>query len=210
LFVETGRVKDTDGHRLKTALRQVAEQFSGVEFRLTTNQNIILANVSEADKPALNALLAGHGVKTENQASILHAAALACPALPTCGLALAESERMLPALVDRLEKLCAEVGLGGEEIIIRSTGCPNGCARPYTAELAFVGKAPGRYQIWLGGNVAGTRLNRVWKEMIKEADLESELRPLLAQYARERGAGERFGDWCDRVLWNERPAAVAN
>ncbi|MEK7706465.1 MAG: sulfite reductase, partial [Verrucomicrobiota bacterium] len=162
----------------------------------------------EADKTAIIALLASHGVNTENQASVMHAAAMACPALPTCGLALAESERMLPGLVDRIETLCAEVGLGGEEIIIRSTGCPNGCARPYTAELAFVGKAPGRYQVWLGGNTAGTRLNRIWKDVMKEADLETELRPVLARYAKERNNSERFGDWCNRVFLNETAAAA--
>ena len=203
LFVETGRVKDAEGRRLKTALRQIAEKFPNIEFRLSTNQNVILANVSELDRAAINSLLAEHGVKTEKQASVLHAAALACPALPTCGLALAESERMLPGLIDRLEKLCGDLGLGGEEIIIRSTGCPNGCARPYMAEIAFVGKAPGRYQVWLGGDVAGTRLNRIWKDMVKDPEIESELRPLLARYAKERENGERFGDWCDRVILNE-------
>jgi sulfite reductase (NADPH) hemoprotein beta-component len=208
IFVETGRVKDAEGRRLKTALRQVAEKFSRLEFRLSANQNVILANVDEADKAAVNALLAEHGVKTGNQAGVLHAAAMACPALPTCGLALAESERMLPGLVDRIEKLCAEVGLAGQEIIIRSTGCPNGCARPYTAELAFVGKAPGRYQIWLGSDVAGTRLNRVWKDVVKDADIENELRPVLARYAKERGDGERFGDWCDRVFLEEQSRAT--
>lgn len=208
LFVETGRVKDVDGHRMKTALRQVAEKFPNIEFRLTTNQNVILANVPETDKAAINSLLAEHGVKTEKQASVLHSAALACPAMPTCGLALAESERMLPGLIDRIEKLCGDLGLDGEEIIIRSTGCPNGCARPYMAEIAFVGKAPGRYQIWLGGNVSGTRLNRVWKEMVKDPDIESELRPVLARFAKERNEGERFGDWCDRVLWKEELVAA--
>jgi sulfite reductase (NADPH) hemoprotein beta-component len=207
LFVETGRIKDTDNCRLKTALREVAEQFPTVEFRLSANQNILLANVVEGDKPAINALLTTRGVKTENQASALHAASMACPALPTCGLALAESERMLPGLVDRIEALCVKAGLGGEEIIIRSTGCPNGCARPYMAELAFVGKAPGRYQVWVGGNAAGTRMNRVWKDLLKEADLETELEPVLARYARERAEGERFGDWCDRVLLKEPAAA---
>lgn len=205
LFVETGRVKDVEGHRLKTALRQVAEKFPQLEFRLTTNQNVILANVPESDRAAINALLAEHGVKTEKQAKVLHLAALACPALPTCGLALAESERMLPGLIDRIEKLCGDLGLGGEEIIIRSTGCPNGCARPYMAEIAFVGKAPGRYQVWLGGDVSGTRLNRIWKDMVKDPDIENELRPLLARFAKERDGGERFGDWCDRVLLNEEP-----
>jgi sulfite reductase (NADPH) hemoprotein beta-component len=204
LFVETGRVKDVDGHTLKTALREVAEKFSALGFHLTTNQNIVLTNVPESSKAGINSLLAAHGVKTENQASVLHAAALACPALPTCGLALAESERMLPGLIDRIEKLCGEVGLAGQEIIIRSTGCPNGCARPYMAEIAFVGKAPGRYQVWLGGDSAGTRLNRVWKDVVKDADIENELRPVLTRYAKERNAGERFGDWCDRVFLNEK------
>jgi len=203
IFVETGRVKDVEGRRLKTALRQVAEKFPHLEFRLSTNQNVILANAAESDKATINALLAEHGVRTENQASVLHAAALACPALPTCGLALAESERMLPGLVDRIEKLCAEVGLAGQEIIVRSTGCPNGCARPYLAEIAFVGKSPGRYQIWLGSDVAGTRLNRIWKDVVKDADIENELRPVLARYAKERNSGERFGDWCDRVFLKE-------
>ncbi|MCW5551457.1 MAG: NADPH-dependent assimilatory sulfite reductase hemoprotein subunit [Verrucomicrobiae bacterium] len=199
LFVETGRIQGAQ----KNALRAVAEGFANLEFRLTTNQNVILANVAEAEKAGVNALLLEHGVKTEHQASVLHAAAMACPALPTCGLALAESERMLPGLVDRIEKLCAEVGLAGEEIIIRSTGCPNGCARPYMAEIAFVGKAPGRYQVWLGGNASGTRLNRVWRDVVKEAEVETELRPVLARYAKERRVNERLGDWCERVLFPE-------
>ncbi len=203
LFVETGRIKDAEGHRLKTALRLVAEKFPEIEFRLSANQNVILAKIAETDKVSINALLAEHGVKVENQATALHAASMACPALPTCGLALAESERMLPGLIDRIEKLCGDLGLGGEEIIIRSTGCPNGCSRPYTAELAFVGKAPGRYQVWLGGDVAGTRLNQLWKETVKEAEIESELRPVLIRYFNERFNHERFGDWCDRVLLKE-------
>jgi sulfite reductase (NADPH) hemoprotein beta-component len=199
LFVETGRVKDAQ----KIALRQIADKFQNIEFRLSANQNVILANVTEADKAGINAIFAQHGVKTENQTSVLHAAGMACPSLPTCGLGLAESERMFPGLVDRIEKLCAEVGLAGEEIIIRSTGCPNGCARPYMAEIGFVGKAPGRYQVWLGADATGTRLNRVWKEMMKETDIETEFRPVLARFAKERNAGERFGDWCDRVFLKE-------
>jgi sulfite reductase (NADPH) hemoprotein beta-component len=115
---------------------------------------------------------------------------------------------MLPGLIDRIEKLCGEVGLAGQEIIIRSTGCPNGCARPYLAEIAFVGKAPGRYQVWLGGDAAGTRLNRIWKDMLKDEDTETELRPVLARYAKERHPGERFGDWVERVLWPEQPVAT--
>ncbi|WP_156469120.1 NADPH-dependent assimilatory sulfite reductase hemoprotein subunit [Cephaloticoccus primus] len=209
LYVQTGRIKDSEGHTLKTALRQVAEQFPHIEFRLSGNQNVILANIPEGDRAAIDALLATHGVKTENQAPILHAASMACPSLPTCGLALAESERMLPGLIDRIARLGGELGLGGEEIIIRSTGCPNGCARPYMAELAFVGKAPGRYQVWIGGNASGTRLNRVFKEMIKEADVETELGPLFARWKAERVAGERFGDFAARVIWPELEVAAA-
>ncbi|MBI3881342.1 MAG: NADPH-dependent assimilatory sulfite reductase hemoprotein subunit [Verrucomicrobia bacterium] len=207
LFVQSGRVKDAGNARMKTALRRVAEKFGHVEFRLSANQNVILANVPESDRAGINALLAEHSLKTENQATALHAASMACPALPTCGLALAESERMLPGLVDRIEKLCVEAGLAGEEIVIRSTGCPNGCARPYMAEMGFVGKAPGRYQLWLGGNAPGTRLNTLFKDVLKEADLETELRPIFTRYAKERDKGERFGDWCDRVLLKETAAA---
>ncbi len=200
VFVESGRVKGVQ----KKALREVADKFPNIEFRLTANQNVILANVSDADKAGINAVLAAHGMKTENQTTVLHAAAMACPSLPTCGLGLAESERMLPGFIDRIEKLLAEVGLAGEEIIIRSTGCPNGCARPYMAEIGFVGKAPGRYQVWLGGDVAGTRLNKVWKDMLKEPELETEFRPVFTRFAKERNANERFGDWCSRVLLNEQ------
>ena len=209
LFVETGRVKDAGQQQQKTALRRVAEKFPNVEFRLSANQNVILANIRTEQREAINALLASHGVKTENQASILHAASMACPALPTCGLALAESERMLPGLIDRIEKLGGEIGLGGEEIIIRSTGCPNGCARPYMAEIAFVGKAPGRYQLWLGGNAAGTRLNRVFKDTVKDPEIENELRPLLTRWKNDRQPGERFGDFASRVLWPEQAAQAA-
>ncbi len=208
LFVETGRVKDVEGRRQKTALRRVAEKFGSIEFRLSGNQNVIIANVSDADKTAITALLAEHGVRTENQASLLHGNSMACPALPTCGLALAESERMLPGLVDRIEKLCGDLGLGSEEIVIRSTGCPNGCARPYMAEIAFVGKAPGRYQLWLGGNASGTRLNTLFKDVVKDAEIEAELRPLFARFATERNVSERFGDWCERVLLKEQSTST--
>ncbi len=209
LFVETGRIKDVPGHTLKTALRRVAEQFPHLEFRLSANQNVILANVPDADRPRVTALLATHGVKVEGQASVLRAASMACPALPTCGLALAESERMLPGLIDRIEKLGGELGLGDEEITIRSTGCPNGCARPYMAEIAFVGKAPGRYQLWLGGNAAGTRLNQVFKDTVKDAEIEAELRPLFTRWRDERLPGERFGDFCSRIVLPEQIKAGA-
>jgi sulfite reductase (NADPH) hemoprotein beta-component len=209
LFVESGRIKDTDKQKQKTALRRVAERFTGIEFRLSANQNVILANVTDAEKDGITALLHEHGVKTEKQTTLLHAAAMSCPSMPTCGLGLAESERFLPTLIDRIEAVCADVGIAEQEIIIRMTGCPNGCARPYMAEIGFVGKGPGRYQVWLGGNQNGTRLNRIWKDMLKEADTEAELRPLLVRYKAERTPGERFGDWVERVFWKEQPAPAA-
>ncbi len=201
LWVQSGRVKDQGERRLKSALRRIADQFP-IEFRLSANQNVILANIEEEQRPQIQAVLTEHGVPTENQASPIYAAALSCPALPTCGLALAESERVLPALLDRIEAICAEVGLAGQEIIVRTTGCPNGCARPYAAELGFVGKAPGRYQIWAGGNEGSTRLARLWKDNVKDPEIHGELRALLERYARERAPGERFGDWADRTLWS--------
>jgi sulfite reductase (NADPH) hemoprotein beta-component len=206
LYVETGRIKDTDNYRLKTALRKIADQYQ-TEIRLTPSQNLLLANVPLAQQAAITAVLQEHGVTLENQGSLLRRASMACPALPTCGLALAESERVLPDILTRLEQLLGELGLATEEIVVRMTGCPNGCARPYMAEIGLVGKAPNKYQLYLGGNESSTRLNRLFKENIKNEDLVNELRPLLQRFAAERQAGERFGDWCDRVLL---PAAVQN
>lgn len=202
LFVETGRIKDTQGRQLKTALRRVIERFQP-EVRLTPANNVLLAEIAPNNRAAITHLLGEHGVDVERQGSILRRASMACVALPTCGLALAESERCLPDLITRLEGALAEVGLPDEEITIRMTGCPNGCARPYMAEIGFVGKAPGRYQIYLGGNEASTRLNRLWKDNVKDPDIVGELRPLFAQFAAEREAGERFGDWATRTLWPE-------
>jgi len=209
LFVETGRIKDKDGWKLKTALRQVVERYQP-EVRLTPANNMILANIAPAQRDEITKLLAAHGVETEpeRQGSLLRRASMACVALPTCGLALAEAERYLPSLITRLEALLAELGLGGQEITIRMTGCPNGCARPYMAEIGLVGKAPGRYQIWLGGNEACTRLARVYVEMVKDPDITTELRPLFERYARERRPAERFGDWVARALWPQQSEAT--
>ena len=208
LFVESGRVKDVEGRTMKSALREVAEKFPEIEFRISANQNVILADIPAARRDELAALLASHGVSTENQSTTLHLSAMACPALPTCGLALAESERMLPAVLDTIEDLCAEVGMAGEEIVIRSTGCPNGCARPYMAEIALVGRAPGRYQLWIGGNKNGTRLNSVYKETVMIASIADELRPLLTRWRAERAEGERFGDFANRVVLPELAAGA--
>lgn len=205
LYVETGRIQDMNGCRLKTALRTIVEQFRP-EVRLTASQNLILANVLPADREPITRLLAQHGIAVENQATPIRRASMACPALPTCGLALAESERLMPDLLTRLEVLLAELGLQGQEIIVRMTGCPNGCARPYLAEIGFVGKAPNKYQIYLGGNPSSTRLNRLFKDNVRNEDIVSELRPVLSRYVRERVGAERFGAWVERVLWREAAA----
>lgn len=206
LFVETGRIKDTPETRLKTALRKVVEQFR-TEIRLTPSQNLIIANVASPNIAAINRVLQEHGVVVENQATPIRGASMACPALPTCGLALSESERVLPSILSRIEDVLKEIGLGGEEIIVRMTGCPNGCARPYMAELGFVGRAPNKYNIYFGGNEGCTRLNWVFKENVKGEDLLTELRPVFARYASERQKGERFGDWTDRVILAEKKQA---
>lgn len=206
LYVESGRVRDGARGAVKTALREAAERFD-FEFRISANQNLILANVAESDRAALDALLRGHRAPVDGPPTALHGGALACPALPTCGLALAESERYLPTVLGQLDAVLTDLGLAAEPITLRVTGCPNGCARPYLAEIGLVGKAPGRYQIWLGADAAGARLNRLWQDNVKEADLIGQLRGALSQFAQQRGAGERFGDFADRVLL---PAATAN
>lgn len=124
---------------------------------------------------------------------------MACVALPTCGLAMAESERYLPTLMEKIEPMLEEYGLRDEEIVIRMTGCPNGCARPFLAEIAFVGKAPGKYNLYLGGGFAGNRLNKMYKENIGEAEILDSLKPIFAQYSKERREGEHFGDFVIRA-----------
>ena len=204
LFVENGRIKDVDGYQLKTALRRVVERFQS-EVRLTPSQNILLVNIRPEHRADIKQLLSEHGVSVHNPFSRTRLASMACPALPTCGLALAESERALPGLIDSIEKLLKEIGLENEELIIRMTGCPNGCARPYSAELAFVGKGPGKYQIYVGGNEPNTRLNRVYRDSVKAEDLLNEMRTLLVRFKEQRQPGERFGDFCHRVVWSELP-----
>lgn len=211
LFVENGRIRDEEGYRLKTGLREVVGKFMP-EVRLTAAQNLLLVDIKPENCDEITSMLAAHGVMASNPYSRTRKASMACPALPTCGLALAESERFLPDFLSQVESLLQDLRLQDEELIIRMTGCPNGCARPYLAEIAFVGKAPNKYQIYFGGNEGSTRLNRLWKDSVKTEDLIPELRQVLLRFAVERQAGERFGDFAARVLWTEvspAPAAVA-
>ena len=202
LFVENGRVHDVNGYQLKSGLRKVVEKFQP-EIRLTASQNLLLVNIPDEQRTGIDQLLQEHGVSATNPFSPTRLASMSCPALPTCGLALAESERVLPEILTRVEALLGELDLKQEELIIRMTGCPNGCARPYMAEIAFVGKGPNKYQIYTGGNEASTRLNRVYKDSVKGEELIPELRTVLSRFRQERTPGERFGDFAARVLWKE-------
>ncbi len=198
LFIQNGRVKDYPDLPLKTGLREIAKVHTG-DFRLTCNQNLIIGSIAEADRPAIEALVRQYGLDKGLRSSGLRLNSMACVALPTCGLALAESERYLPDLLDELETVVEEAGLRDEAIVIRMTGCPNGCARPYLGEIGLVGRAPGKYNIHLGAGFDGARLNRLWKAAVKAEDLAAELAPLIRRYAKERQPGERFGDFCIRA-----------
>lgn len=197
LFVENGRIADIEGRPLMSALRAIAAVHDG-EFRLTPNQNLAICRISDTDRQRIGRLLADHGVDNASSVSPLRLHSMACVALPTCGLAMAESERYLPSLVDRLEQRVAAAGLGELPITIRMTGCPNGCARPYIAEIGLVGKAPGRYNLYLGAGFAGQRLGRLYRDNANEEEIVAALDPLFERYAAERDAGERFGDFLIR------------
>ncbi len=197
LNVENGRVVDSDGKQLRSALREIAET-QAVEFILTPNQNVIIARATATARKAIDAILDRHGLAPE-KISGLRRNAVACVALPTCGLALAESERYLPQLVTRLETLLEAVGLDEDEIVIRMTGCPNGCARPYLAEIGLVGKGPGSYNLYLGAAFDGSRLSKLYADGVGEETIVRLLAPLFERYARERLAGERFGDFVIRA-----------
>jgi len=206
LYVPAGRVQDVEGGvRLKSALREIVTQCRS-EMRLTPTQNVLLVNINDGDRDVIDRILSEHDVPVSDQATPLELASMACPALPTCGLALAESERVLPDLLTRLNRVFQDVGLPDGGVIVRMTGCPNGCVRPYMAEIGIVGKAPNKYHLYLGGNEGSTRLNRIFKESIKNEDIPETLRPVLAQYVSERQTDERFGDWCARTLWTDEAA----
>jgi sulfite reductase (NADPH) hemoprotein beta-component len=202
LHILSGRIIDRAGWPMKTALREVARLLEGTcgDFRLTPSQNLTISGVSAELKPQVEAILARHGLDKENERSGLRLNALSCVALPTCGLALAESERALPDILAKFENVLDEAGLRHDAISLRVTGCPNGCARPYLAEIGFVGKAPNKYALYLGAAYNGTRLNRLVSPSITIDDAVKLLDPVIKRYAKERAAGQTFGDWCDTVI----------
>ena len=193
LFVEGGRLRG----EAKKAVRLIAEKI-GCEFRLTANQNLVIARVSPESKVEIDKIFQEYEVTDSLSLSALRLNSIACTALPTCSLALAESERYLPTLIDELDGIIRKLGLRDESIAIRSTGCPNGCGRPYIGEIGLVGKAPGKYNLYLGAGLDGMRLNKLYRPAIPHEEIISELRPVLEDFAKNRLENERFGDFCIR------------
>ncbi|WP_020615011.1 assimilatory sulfite reductase (NADPH) hemoprotein subunit [Paenibacillus daejeonensis] len=199
LFIQNGRVADDDqGHLIMTGLREIAKVHKG-DYRLTANQNLVIGNVSGQSKRKIESLAEQYGLTSGLNVSALRRNSMACVALPTCGLAMAESERYLPSLISKLETILAGEGLQEQEIVIRMTGCPNGCARASLGEIGFIGKAPGKYNLYLGASFNGDRLNKMYRENIGEDEILAELKPIIGRYARERQEGEHFGDFVIRA-----------
>ena len=206
LFIQNGRVADANGQTMLTGLREIAHIHQG-DFRLTPNQNLMISGVPDDQKDSIDALLNQHGWAEEDQSSAMRLHSMACVAFPTCGLAMAESERYLPSLLTKIEALLEKHGLRDQPITIRMTGCPNGCARPYIAEIAFVGKAPGIYNMYLGAGFHGERLNRLYKPSVKEDQILAELDTIFADYAAHRNPDEHFGDFTIRAGYVEEVKA---
>lgn len=198
IFIENGRVLDEDDSLLKSGLLEIART-GKANYRFTGNQNLMLADIAGADRPIIQALLDEYGIRQHTErSSAIRRNAMACVALPTCPLALAEAQRYLPDLLTRIEPLLQQHGLGDEDIIIRMTGCPNGCARPYAAEIGLIGTGPGRYNLHIGGDRQGLRLNRLYRQELDEPAILAELDVLLNTYRTEQEEGERFGDFAFR------------
>ncbi|HTW85766.1 MAG TPA: NADPH-dependent assimilatory sulfite reductase hemoprotein subunit [Candidatus Sulfotelmatobacter sp.] len=204
LHVASGRVADTGAAQLKRALRALAER--GVDLVATPGQQLLLVDVTADRRAAVEDVLRAHGVGDPAAVSPVRRRALACPALPTCGLALAESERVMPDVLSAIEDALARAGLPREAIAIRMTGCPNGCARPYLAEIGIVGQSLDRYQIYLGGTAASTRLAQPWRDGVRAAEIAASLAPLFVAFRGERRDGETFGDWAARAVTAPVPA----
>lgn len=198
LWIENGRIIDHPGRPLMTGLREIAKTGKCV-FRMTPNQSLILSDVRPEDRPEIDALLEAHNIAPKQISSQLRANSMACVALPTCALAMAESERYLPELITKIEGILGKYDLLEEPITIRSTGCPNGCARPYIAEIALTGRAPGKYNLYLGAGFHGQRLNKMIHENVGEELILDTLDGAFGRFAAERNPGEHFGDFCVRA-----------
>jgi sulfite reductase (NADPH) hemoprotein beta-component len=196
-YVPGGRVQDTAGSKQRTGFLEIARILDG-EFRLTGNQNLTIAKISVEQRPQVEGLIAEHGLNSLENLTGLRLNSISCVALPTCGLALAEAERFLPDVITELDEVIEAVGLRHDAITIRMTGCPNGCARPYIAEIAFVGRSPGKYNVYLRGGFVGDRLSKLWRVRVKSEEIKDLLEPVIEDYAKSREEGERFGDFVIR------------
>ncbi len=206
--VPSGRIQDLEEARYKTGLRTILEKY-GMDTRLTALQSVLLCDIEAKDRDDITAILAAHGMTAAEEMTPFRRLAIACPAWPTCGLAITESERALPSLIEEFEAELARQDLSDERISLHMTGCPNGCARPYTPDIGLVGKAAGeKYTLYLGGNAEGTRLAFIYEDMVPSTEIVPKLSPLFALFKEQRKDGESFGDFCDR-LGQEELAAVA-
>jgi sulfite reductase (ferredoxin) len=197
ISVESGRIKDEGGFRLRSCLRTLVGRLRP-EVRLTPMQDILLCNLDSAALPEVERTLAEHGVRRPEEISNVRKYSLACPAIPTCGLAISESERALPGILDGLEAELKALGLDGQALGVRMTGCPNGCVRPYQSDVGIVGRSGDKYTLFVGGSVLGDRLNFELADLLPRGELVPTLLKLLRQFKAERHDGERFGDWCQR------------
>lgn len=205
--VENGRVKDDGAMRLRSGVRKIVEKL-GVNVRLSGQQDLLLCDVDTAKRSEIDNILAEHGVARAENLSLVQKWSMACPAIPTCGLAISESERALPGIVDTLEPELKALGLENERISIRMTGCPNGCARPYQSEIGIVGRSGEKYTVFLGGSTLGQRLNTTFQDLVPRDQIVPLLKKVLTQFKSDRGSGESFGDYCNR-LGNEKLCAIA-
>jgi sulfite reductase (ferredoxin) len=198
IYVENGRVRDMGDRRIRSGLRALIQRYRpGVT--ITAQQNILLSGFTTEQKAEVEAILADYGIPTVEELSAVRRNSMACPALPTCGLALTEAVRFLPSVIDEVETIAANLGLEKDVFSIRMTGCPNGCARPYVADIGLVGRTVGKYNIYLGGNLEGTRMNQLYRELVPSKELAQEIEVVLKSYVVQRLPNERLGDWADRV-----------
>lgn len=204
VFVENGRIKDTDETKMRTAFRKIATELKA-DITLTAQQSILFNNLSEEQVTQLESILREHNVPLLNEISNARRFSMACPAMPTCGLAVAESERVAPQLITEIEGLLESLELDDTQLTVRMTGCPNGCARPYTADIAFVGRRPGIYHLFVGGRLQGDRMADLYAADIKIEDAIEVLKPLLTRYATNRNPGEGLGDFYQRLIENTQP-----
>jgi sulfite reductase (ferredoxin) len=207
VWVENGRIADVGSFRLRTALRTIVERFRP-DVHLTTQHNVLLTNIDPGEREAIDEVLREHGVLPVEELSQARRYAMACPALPTCPLAVAESERVLPGLIDELEVALARIGVADDALTVRMTGCPNGCAGTCPGDLSFLCRSPNKYVVYIGGNMEGTRLARVYADLVPTQELVNTVRPLFEQFAEEKLPGERFGDFWHRVGLVPLPSAA--